>query len=113
MRAPRQRAAIFPPWSRAGRDGCERCGDPIEYAVLDVDTAGAGRRVAIERAVNHRGTVAVRTIGDQLHGYTITQFHPVQPGFVPVVLHDEVCTESPKPEQRPLFDTQEGTTPHE
>ena len=108
---PRQRAAIFPPWSRAGRDGCGRCGAPVEYAVLDVDTAGTGPRVVIERAVNNRGTVAVRTIGDQLHGYRITQFAPVRPGFVPVRLHDEVCPEAPKPEQQPLFDTQEGTTP--
>jgi hypothetical protein len=108
---PRQRAAIFPPWSRAGRDGCERCADPVEYVVLDVDDAGAGRRIAIERRVNPRGTVAVRTIGDQLHGYRITQFAPVRPGFVPVVEHDTVCPEAPRPEQRPLFDTQEGTTP--
>jgi hypothetical protein len=108
---PRQRAAIFPPWSKAGRNGCPRCGDPVEYAVLDVDTTGTGQRVAIERRVNNRGEVAVRAIGDQLHGYRITQFAPVRPGFVPVMLHDAVCPEAPKPEQRPLFDTQEGTTP--
>lgn len=109
--APRQRAAIFPPWSRQGRNGCDLCGDPVEYAILDVDATGTGPRVAIERAVNSRGTIAVRTIGDQLHGYRITEFAPLKPGFTPVRLHVDVCTEAVRIEQQPLFDTpKEGTT---
>ena len=82
---------------------------------MDVKTAATTppQRVTIERAVNHRGEIAVRTIGDQLHGYWLTDMTGIEPGFVRVMLHWEVCPEEPKPEQHPLFEIEEGTTPHE
>lgn len=95
----RQRSPIFPPWSKSE---CPDCADPIEYAVLDVHNEA--RRVAIIRKVDAAGTIAVRWIGDQLHGYTITDFRPLQDGFVRVKLHELVCKEAVRPaEQRPLF----------
>lgn len=92
---------MLPPWSRAE---CPECADPIEYVVLDVETAGKGVRVAVDRRVNPRGTIAARVIGEQLHGYTLDQWHPLRDGFVRLRLHVEVCEFAEPPiEQQPLF----------
>lgn len=110
-----QRRPIFPPWSAAGRRGCTYCGDPVEYVVLDVVATGRPHpeRIAIERRVNATGTIAVRWIGDQLHGHRITKQYPPSDGFVPVVEHRLVCTEQ-EPEavqlQLPVPPPQEGHT---
>jgi hypothetical protein len=98
------RRPIFPPWSAAGRRGCTQCGDPVEYAVLDVEKTDDVERVAIERAVNNTGKIAVRWIGDQLHGYRVTDLRPLRDGFVRVLEHRGVCPEqAPPAEQHPLF----------
>lgn len=98
------RRPVFPPWSAAGRRGCEHCADPVEYVVLDVERGDTYERIAIERRVNTAGKIAVRWIGDQLHGYRMTGLRAVRPGFVLVVEHKTVCTEqAPPTEQRPLF----------
>lgn len=100
--APPERRPTFPPWSRAE---CAECADPIEWVVLDVVASAQVERVAIIRAVSSRGTVAVRMIGDQLHGYILTSSHPLRDGFVRVRLHTDVCEFAVPPvEQRPLFD---------
>lgn len=99
---PPERRPIFPPWSKAE---CPECADPIEWVVLDVVAEQVGRRVAIIRAVSSRGTVAVRMIGDQLHGYILTSSQPIRDGFVRVRLHTDVCEYAVPPvERRPLFD---------
>lgn len=99
--APPERRPIFPPWSKSD---CPECADPIEYAVLDVIEGVEVKRVAIERAVSTHGTVAVRMVGDQLHGYAVTDLHPLRDGFVRVRLHNDVCEYGTPPvEQRPLF----------
>src|SRR5262245_29305580 len=98
---PPQRRPVLPPWSRAE---CPECADPVEYVVLDVEKAVEGRRVAVVRAVDHRGTIAARMIGNQLHGYTINRWHPQKEGFIRLRLHSEVCEFAvPKTEQRELF----------
>lgn len=103
---PEQRRPVFPPWSAAGRRGCTHCGDPVEYAVLDVIAGAKVERIAIERAVNATGMIAVRMVGDQLHGYRITDLHPLREGFVRVREHRGLCPEQEPPhEQRPLFAT--------
>lgn len=100
-RTPAQRRPVLPPWSKAE---CPDCGDPIEYVVLDVATADTGQRVAVERAIYRRGTIAARMIGNKLHGYRITEFEPVREGFVPMREHAAVCEFAvPPAEQRPLF----------
>jgi hypothetical protein len=72
--------------------------------VLDVEAADKGKRVAVDRAVNARGTIAARNVGNQLHGYTLSQWLPVRDGFVRMRLHSEVCEfATPPTEQRPLF----------
>lgn len=98
---PPERRPIFPPWSKAE---CTECADPIEYAVLDVIEGVEVKRAAIERRPHVQGKVAVRMIGDQLHGYTLTDLHPIRDGFVRVRLHADVCEfATPPVEQRPLF----------
>lgn len=102
---PAPRRPTFPPWSAAGRRGCPHCGDPVEYVVLDVERTDRTHpeRIAIERRVNATGSIAVRWIGDQLHGHRITEFYPLRDGFVPVMEHRVVCTEqAPPAEQKPL-----------
>lgn len=95
----KQRSPIFPPWSKSE---CPECADPVEYVVLDVHNEGA--RAMVIRKVDAHGTIAARWIGDQLHGYTLTEFHPLVDGFVRVKLHRLVCTEAvPATEQRSLF----------
>jgi hypothetical protein len=95
---------VFCPWSAAGRRGCEHCGDPVEYAVLDVVVSEQTQRIAIERRVTSSGRIAVRWIGDQMHGYRITALQPLRDGFVRVTEHREVCSEqAPPTEQHPLF----------
>lgn len=101
---PRQRRPVFPPWSTAGRAGCPHCADPVEYVLLDVERNEKKERIAIVRAVDATGAIAVRWIGDQLHGYRTTRFRPVRPGFVLVKEHRLVCPEqTPPTEQHPLF----------
>ena len=98
---PPERRPIFPPWSKAE---CLECADPIEYAVLDVVAVATVERVAIVRAVSSRGSIAVRMIGDQLHGYVLTSTQPLRDGFVRVRPHSDVCEfATPPVEQRPLF----------
>lgn len=100
--SPPERRPIFPPWSKAE---CPECADPIEYAVLDVNAHEGGKRVAVIRSVSAYGTIAVRMIGEQLHGYTITSLLPLRDGFVRVRPHSDVCEYAVPPvEQRPLFD---------
>lgn len=99
---PPERRPIFPPWSKAE---CPECADPIEHAVLDVIAGIDTERVAVIRAVSPRGTIAVRMIGEQLHGYRLTDLHPLRDGFVRVRPHSDVCEfATPPVEQRPLFD---------
>lgn len=102
MRTPQARRPTLPPWSKAD---CPACGDPIEYVTLDVTPADTGQRVAVERREAWRtGTIAARVINGVLHGYVITGFRPVLPGFIPLVLHDQVCEEATPPtEQQKLF----------
>jgi hypothetical protein len=109
-----QRRPIFPPWSPAGRRGCPDCGDPVEYAVLDVypTLRTHPERIAIERRVNATGTIAVRWIGDQLHGHRITAQYPPGDGFVTVVEHRVVCSEQAPPAEQlslPVPPQQEGS----
>lgn len=94
-----QRRPVFPPWSRQGRLGCTHCGDPVEYVVLDVINTGRPHpeRIAIERAVSATGMIAVRWIGDQLHGYRYTDLLGLKDGFVRTVEHRTVCTEQAPP----------------
>lgn len=97
----RQRSPIFPPWSKSE---CPLCADPVEHVVMDLHDPPGTLKAIIIRAVYPKGTIAVRWIGDQLHGYRITEFHPLQDGFVAVREHAEVCAEAvPPTEQRPLF----------
>jgi hypothetical protein len=99
--APPERRPLFPPWSKAE---CAECADPIEWVVLDVVATAQVERVAVERRPHTQGTIAVRMIGDQLHGYTLTKLHPLRDGFVRVRLHTDVCEFAVPPvEQRPLF----------
>lgn len=100
-RTPQSRRPILPPWSRAE---CPDCGDPIEYVTLDVKPGSTGTRVAVERAVYRRGTIAARMIGDTLHGYKLTELTAVGDGFIPMREHAAVCEFAvPPAEQRPLF----------
>jgi hypothetical protein len=81
--------------------------------VLDVEQSDGGKRVAVERAVYARGSIAARNIGNKLHGYELTEWRTVRDGFVRMRLHAEVCEfVDPPTEQLPLFPTttQEGDT---
>jgi hypothetical protein len=98
---PPTRRPILPPWSGAE---CSECAAPVEYVTLDVEHADGGERVAVVRAENPRGTIAARMIGTKLHGYRLTGFRPLRPGFVAMRLHAEVCEfATPPTEQHPLF----------
>lgn len=71
--------------------------------MLDVEKGDTVERVAIERRVNAAGKIAVRWIGDQLHGYRMTKLRVVKPGFVLVVEHREVCPEQAPPSEQLLL----------
>lgn len=94
---PPERRDVWPPRSAAGLRGCPDCGAPVEYVVLDVEQADKGRRVAVERRENPKGTIACRRVGNNMHGYTLTQYRPVREGFIVVRLHSEVCPEAEPP----------------
>lgn len=96
---PPERRPILAPWSKSD---CPECGDPVEYVVCDVYDEG-GTRARVERT-HGRGTIAARMIGNQMHGYTITELRPLKDGFVRMRLHTEVCEFAvPPAEQHPLF----------
>jgi hypothetical protein len=90
MRTPPVRRPVLPPWSKTE---CAECADP-----------DGGTRVQVVRKTDHAGTIAARMIGNQLHGYRLTNFRPLRPGFVLMRLHSEVCEfATPATEQQPLF----------
>lgn len=81
--------------------------------MLDVEQGDDGKRVAVERRPDARGSIAARNIGNKLHGYTLTGWRPLRDGFIRLRLHSEVCEfVDPPTEQLPLFPTttQEGDT---
>jgi hypothetical protein len=101
MRTPPVRRPVLPPWSKTE---CAECADPVEVVLLDVEQADGGTRVQVVRKTDHAGTIAARMIGNQLHGYRLTNFRPLRPGFVLMRLHSEVCEfATPATEQQPLF----------
>jgi len=98
---PPVRRPALPPWSRAE---CAECADPVEIVVLDVEEADGGKRVEVGRKIDPGGTIAARMIGNQLHGYTLTNYRPVREGFIVMSLHSAVCEYAvPASEQHPLF----------
>lgn len=69
-------------------------------------------RIQVNVLENPRGTVAVRLIGNQNHGFIVTPSRPLPEGYTLFRLHVETCEDPPEPPyvQEALLDQPEGTT---
>lgn len=105
MRRPRSRRPLSTGWQKAE---CDRCAAPILIVVDDLRKA----RIEVNVLPYALGTVAVRLIGNQNHGFLITPTRPLPEGYNRFRLHVDTCDDPPEPDhvQEALFNQPEGPT---